>query len=137
MVDVQHRRRSAELHQLLCPPQTTPKTWLLRDTPDCGSGQDTVTVEVQTLTITGFKFILCDFPPRKPRVSSTEMDLKMAGRRLVALSQLPERLTRDKLEDSDWVTFAVLVNKSTPQSSSSVGSAVTSEPQPRPAVDTL
>ncbi|XP_024912963.1 protein MCM10 homolog [Cynoglossus semilaevis] len=56
---------------------------------------------------------------RKPRVSSTEMDLKMAGRRLVALSQLPERLTRDKLEDSDWVTFAVLVNKSTPQSSSS------------------
>lgn len=45
----------------------------------------------------------------------------MADRRLIRLSQLPERLAREKLEDSDWVTFAVLVNKATPQSSSSVG----------------
>ena len=45
----------------------------------------------------------------------------MADRRLIRLSQLPERLTREKLEDSDWVTFAVLVNKATPQSNSSVG----------------
>uniref|UniRef100_A0A8D3EFH2 Protein MCM10 homolog n=1 Tax=Scophthalmus maximus TaxID=52904 RepID=A0A8D3EFH2_SCOMX len=56
---------------------------------------------------------------RKPRVSSSEMDRKMADRRLIRLSQLPERLAREKLEDSDWVTFAVLVNKATPQSSSS------------------
>ncbi|KAM6961558.1 protein MCM10 homolog [Tautogolabrus adspersus] len=56
---------------------------------------------------------------RKPRVSSSEMDRKMADRRLIRLSQVPERLTREKLEDSDWVTFAVLVNKATPQSSSS------------------
>ncbi|XP_034529763.1 protein MCM10 homolog [Notolabrus celidotus] len=56
---------------------------------------------------------------RKPRVSSCEMDRKMADRRLIRLSELPERLTREKLEDSDWVTFAVLVNKVTPQSSSS------------------
>ncbi|XP_060886038.1 protein MCM10 homolog isoform X1 [Labrus mixtus] len=56
---------------------------------------------------------------RKPRVSSSEMDRKMADRRLIRLSQVPERLTREKLEDSDWVTFAVLVNKVTPQSSSS------------------
>ncbi|KAM6895616.1 protein MCM10 homolog [Xenentodon cancila] len=56
---------------------------------------------------------------RKPRVSSSEMDRKMADRRLIRLSQVPERLTREKLEDSDWVTFAVLVNKATPQSNSS------------------
>lgn len=45
----------------------------------------------------------------------------MAERRAVRLSQLPERLAREKLEDSDWVTFAVLVNKTTQQSNSSVG----------------
>lgn len=45
----------------------------------------------------------------------------MADRRTVRLSQLPERLAREKLEDSDWVTFAVLVNKSTQKSNSSVG----------------
>ncbi len=49
------------------------------------------------------------------------MDRKMADRRLIRLSQVPERLTREKLEDSDWVTFGVLVNKVTPQSNSSVG----------------
>ncbi|XP_030004334.1 protein MCM10 homolog [Sphaeramia orbicularis] len=56
---------------------------------------------------------------RKPRVSSIEMDHKMGGRRLIRLSELPERLAREKLEDSDWVTFAVLINKATPQSNSS------------------
>ncbi|XP_028426527.1 protein MCM10 homolog isoform X2 [Perca flavescens] len=56
---------------------------------------------------------------RKPRVSSSEMDRKMADRRLIRLSQVPERAAREKLEDSDWVTFAVLVNKVTQQSSSS------------------
>ncbi|CAK6959875.1 protein MCM10 homolog [Scomber scombrus] len=56
---------------------------------------------------------------RKPRVSSCEMDRKMADRRMIRLSQVPERLTREKLEDVDWVTFAVLVNKATPQSNSS------------------
>ena len=45
----------------------------------------------------------------------------MADRRLIRLSQVPERLAREKLEDSDWVTFAVLVSKATPQSNSSVG----------------
>uniref|UniRef100_A0A3P8ZN06 Protein MCM10 homolog n=1 Tax=Esox lucius TaxID=8010 RepID=A0A3P8ZN06_ESOLU len=56
---------------------------------------------------------------RRPRVSSTEMDRKMADRRLIRLSQLPERLSREKLEENDWVTFAVLVSKATPQSNSS------------------
>ncbi|XP_030576225.1 protein MCM10 homolog [Archocentrus centrarchus] len=56
---------------------------------------------------------------RKPRVSSSEMDRKMADRRLIRLSQVPERMAQEKLEDSDWVTFAVLVSKATPQSNSS------------------
>ncbi|XP_028306188.1 protein MCM10 homolog isoform X2 [Gouania willdenowi] len=56
---------------------------------------------------------------RKPRVSSSEMERKMADRRLIRLSQVPERLAREKLEESDWVTFAVVVNKATPQSNSS------------------
>ncbi|KAJ0056932.1 hypothetical protein NL108_000740, partial [Boleophthalmus pectinirostris] len=56
---------------------------------------------------------------RKPRVSSTDMERKMADRRLIRLSSVPERLTREKLEESDWVTFAVVVSKATPQSSNS------------------
>uniref|UniRef100_A0A8C8FS61 Protein MCM10 homolog n=1 Tax=Oncorhynchus tshawytscha TaxID=74940 RepID=A0A8C8FS61_ONCTS len=55
----------------------------------------------------------------RPRVSSTEMDRKMADRKLIRLSQLPGRLAREKLDECDWVTFAVLVNKATPQSNSS------------------
>ncbi|XP_070710116.1 protein MCM10 homolog [Pempheris klunzingeri] len=56
---------------------------------------------------------------KKPRVSSSDMDRRMADRRLIRLSQVPERLARESLEDSDWVTFAVLVSKATPQSNSS------------------
>ncbi|KAJ8373521.1 hypothetical protein SKAU_G00041010 [Synaphobranchus kaupii] len=56
---------------------------------------------------------------RRPRVSSMEMERKMADRRLIRLSQLPDKLVRERLEDSDWVTFAVLVSKVTPQSNSS------------------
>lgn len=46
----------------------------------------------------------------------------MANRRVIRLSQLPERLARENLEDSDWVTFAVLINKITPQSKNNVSS---------------
>ncbi|XP_051974702.1 protein MCM10 homolog [Xyrauchen texanus] len=53
---------------------------------------------------------------RKPRLSSIDLEQKMANRRMIKLSQLPDRLARDNLEDSDWVTFAVVVNKITPQS---------------------
>ncbi|KAK2892975.1 hypothetical protein Q8A67_012963 [Cirrhinus molitorella] len=53
---------------------------------------------------------------RKPRLSSIDIEQKMANRRLIKLSQLPDRLARDNLEDSDWVTFAVVINKITPQS---------------------
>ena len=44
----------------------------------------------------------------------------MAERRLIRLSQLPQRVVTEKLEDSDWVTFAVLINKATKQSKGSV-----------------
>ncbi|KAJ3612011.1 hypothetical protein NHX12_020290 [Muraenolepis orangiensis] len=56
---------------------------------------------------------------RNPRVSSCEMDRKMADRRLIRLSTLPQRVTQEKLEDSDWVTFAVLIGKATKQSKGS------------------
>ncbi|KAK6482574.1 protein MCM10-like protein isoform X1 [Huso huso] len=56
---------------------------------------------------------------RRPRVSSTEMERKMSDRKVIRLSQLPEKLAREKLDESDWVTFGVVVNKFTPQSSSS------------------
>ncbi|KTF88487.1 hypothetical protein cypCar_00048057, partial [Cyprinus carpio] len=55
-----------------------------------------------------------------PRLSSIDIEQKMASRRLIKLSQLPDRLARDNLEDSDWVTFAVMINKITPQSKSNL-----------------
>ncbi|XP_072530076.1 protein MCM10 homolog [Salminus brasiliensis] len=53
---------------------------------------------------------------RRPRLSSVEIDHKMANRKMIKLSQLPDRLAKDNLEDSDWVTFAVVISKITPQS---------------------
>ena len=61
--------------------------------------------------------LLCS---RNPLVSSCEMDRKMAERRLIRLSQMPQRIVQEKLEDSDWVTFAVLINKATRQAKGSV-----------------
>ncbi|XP_074937670.1 protein MCM10 homolog isoform X2 [Phalacrocorax aristotelis] len=53
---------------------------------------------------------------RKPRVSSAEMDRKMANRKLIRLSQLKSKLATENLEEMDWVTFGVIVKKITPQS---------------------
>ncbi|KAM9467704.1 protein MCM10 homolog [Clarias gariepinus] len=53
---------------------------------------------------------------RRPRLSSVEIEHKMSNRRMIRLSQLPDRLARENLENSDWVTFAVVINKITPQS---------------------
>ncbi|XP_009706567.1 PREDICTED: protein MCM10 homolog [Cariama cristata] len=53
---------------------------------------------------------------RKPRVSSAEMDRKMANRKLIRLSQLKSKLAAENLEEIDWVTFGVIVKKITPQS---------------------
>ncbi|XP_058525451.1 protein MCM10 homolog [Ochotona princeps] len=56
---------------------------------------------------------------RKPRVSSTEMTKKMTGRKLIRLSQIKEKMTSEKLEEIDWVTFGVILKKVTPQSANS------------------
>lgn len=53
---------------------------------------------------------------RRPRVSSTEMNKKMTGRKLIRLSQLKEKMASEKLEEVDWVTFGVILKKVTPQS---------------------
>ncbi|XP_054845097.1 protein MCM10 homolog isoform X2 [Eublepharis macularius] len=55
---------------------------------------------------------------RNPRVSSAEMERKMAGRKFIRLSQLKEKLSSGNLEEMDWVTFGVIIKKVTPQSSS-------------------
>lgn len=57
---------------------------------------------------------------RKPRVSSAEMDRKMANRKLIRLSQLKSKLAVENLEETDWVTFGVIVKKVTPQSTNNV-----------------
>ncbi|XP_078090875.1 protein MCM10 homolog isoform X2 [Mustelus asterias] len=54
---------------------------------------------------------------RNPTVSSTEMERRMRGRKLIRLSQLHSKLANENLEDTDWVTFAVVIKKVTPQSS--------------------
>ncbi|XP_062991089.1 protein MCM10 homolog [Elgaria multicarinata webbii] len=54
---------------------------------------------------------------RTPRVSSVEMERKMAGRTFIRLSQLQDKLASVNLEETDWVTFGVILKKVTPQSS--------------------
>ncbi|XP_062435063.1 protein MCM10 homolog [Rhea pennata] len=54
---------------------------------------------------------------RKPRVSSAEMERKMANRKLIRLSQIRNKSAGENLEETDWVTFGVIVKKVTPQSS--------------------
>ncbi|KAM4812123.1 LOW QUALITY PROTEIN: protein MCM10 homolog [Urocitellus parryii] len=56
------------------------------------------------------------FSGLRPRVSSTEMNKKMTGRKLIRLSQIKEKMASEKLEEMDWVTFGVIVKKVTPQS---------------------
>nr|XP_056703047.1 protein MCM10 homolog [Euleptes europaea] len=67
--------------------------------------------EVSVETFSGLRL-------RKPRVSSAEMERKMAGRKFIRLSQLQDKLSSGNLEDMDWVTFGVIIKKVTPQSSS-------------------
>ncbi|XP_061438246.1 protein MCM10 homolog [Rhineura floridana] len=54
---------------------------------------------------------------RKPRISSVEMERKMTGRKFIRLSQLQDKLASMNLEETDWVTFGVIIKKVTPQSS--------------------
>uniref|UniRef100_A0A8C0C093 Protein MCM10 homolog n=1 Tax=Buteo japonicus TaxID=224669 RepID=A0A8C0C093_9AVES len=74
--------------------------------PTCSSA---TTQPVSVETFSGLRL-------RKPRVSSAEMDRKMANRKLIRLSQLKSKLAAENLEEIDWVTFGVIVKKVTPQS---------------------
>nr|XP_009488290.1 PREDICTED: protein MCM10 homolog [Pelecanus crispus] len=74
--------------------------------PTCSSA---TTQPVSVETFSGLRL-------RKPRVSSAEMDRKMANRKLIRLSQLKSKLAAENLEEIDWVTFGVIVKKLTPQS---------------------
>ncbi|KAI2665533.1 hypothetical protein H4Q32_021851 [Labeo rohita] len=98
-------RESAKVNSTLKspPPIKTPPT-VRQATP-----RPSVSQEVAVEKFSGLRL-------RKPRLSSIDIEQKMASRRLIKLSQLPDRLARDNLEDSDWVTFAVVINKITPQS---------------------
>ncbi|XP_061662720.1 protein MCM10 homolog [Syngnathoides biaculeatus] len=96
-------------------PQRSSTTFQRRPCPTSSAGPpklDSLPKDVAMEKYSGLRL-------RKPRVSSSDMDRKMADRRLIRLSQVPDRLQREKLEDSDWVTFGVLVSKATPQSSKS------------------
>lgn len=53
-------------------------------------------------------------------MSSTEMSRKMTGRKLIRLSQIKEKVATENLEETDWVTFGVILRKVTPQSANSV-----------------
>ncbi|KFW08074.1 Protein MCM10, partial [Eurypyga helias] len=75
-------------------------------TPACSSA---TTQPVSVETFSGLRL-------RKPRVSSAEMERKMANRKLIRLSQLKSKLAVENLEEVDWVTFGVIVKKVTPQS---------------------
>ncbi|XP_058388416.1 protein MCM10 homolog [Diceros bicornis minor] len=78
--------------------------------PPRSSGETAQTVSVEAFS--GLRL-------RRPRVSSTEMNKKMIGRKLIRLSQLKEKMSSEKLEEIDWVTFGVILKKITPQSSNS------------------
>ncbi|XP_006873239.1 PREDICTED: protein MCM10 homolog [Chrysochloris asiatica] len=76
--------------------------------PSGSSGEPAQTVSVEAFS--GLRL-------RRPRVSSTEMNRKMVGRKLIRLSHIKEKMASETLEEMDWVTFGVIVKKVTPQSS--------------------
>ncbi|KAM8820160.1 protein MCM10 homolog [Eudromia elegans] len=83
----------------------------IRDkTPQAPTCSSTAAQPVSVETFSGLRL-------RKPRVSSTEMDRKMANRKLIRLSQIKSKIGAENLEETDWVTFGVIVRKVTPQSS--------------------
>nr|XP_010991993.1 protein MCM10 homolog isoform X2 [Camelus dromedarius] len=98
------------------PLRTTPGNKPSGMTRDQSAGTPRTSVEMaQTVSVEAFSGLRL----RKPRVSSTEMNKKMTGRKLIRLSQLKEKMAREKLEEIDWVTFGVILKKITPQSSNS------------------
>ncbi|XP_068024334.1 protein MCM10 homolog isoform X2 [Melanerpes formicivorus] len=87
----------------------TPSKVTREKTPHVPLCSSATTQPVSVETFSGLRL-------RKPRVSSAEMDRKMANRKLIRLSQLKSKLAAEKLEEIDWVTFGVIVKKVTPQS---------------------
>ncbi|XP_010020551.1 PREDICTED: protein MCM10 homolog [Nestor notabilis] len=87
----------------------TPSKVTREKTPHIPTCSRATTQPVSVETFSGLRL-------RKPRVSSAEMDRKMANRKLIRLSQLKSKLAVENLEEIDWVTFGVIVKKVTPQS---------------------
>ncbi|KFZ48883.1 Protein MCM10, partial [Antrostomus carolinensis] len=87
----------------------TPSKVTREKTPHMPACSSATTQPVSMETFSGLRL-------RKPRVSSAEMDRKMANRKLIRLSQLKSKLAAENLEEIDWVTFGVIVKKITPQS---------------------
>ncbi|KAM6288464.1 protein MCM10 homolog isoform 2-T2 [Spheniscus humboldti] len=87
----------------------TPSKVTREKTPHMPMCSSATTQPVSVETFSGLRL-------RKPRVSSAEMDRKMANRKLIRLSQLKSKLAAENLEEIDWVTFGVIVKKTTPQS---------------------
>ncbi|KFQ67853.1 Protein MCM10, partial [Phaethon lepturus] len=87
----------------------TPSKVTREKTPHMPTCFSATTQPVSVETFSGLRL-------RKPRVSSAEMDRKMANRKLIRLSQLKSKLAAENLEEIDWVTFGVIVKKVTPQS---------------------
>ncbi|XP_062487890.1 protein MCM10 homolog [Pezoporus occidentalis] len=87
----------------------TPSKVTREKTPHMPTSSSATTQPVSVETFSGLRL-------RKPRVSSAEMDRKMANRKLIRLSQLKSKLATENLEETDWVTFGVIVKKVTPQS---------------------
>lgn len=56
-------------------------------------------------------------------VSSTVMEARMAGRKMVKMSLVPTFVKSKNVED-DWVTVGVLVSKSAPKTSKNVGASL-------------
>uniref|UniRef100_A0A8C4JY80 Protein MCM10 homolog n=1 Tax=Dromaius novaehollandiae TaxID=8790 RepID=A0A8C4JY80_DRONO len=91
-------------------PGNTPSKVTRDKTPQVPACSSTTAQPVSVETFSGLRL-------RKPRVSSAEMDRKMANRKLIRLSQIKSKLAGENLEETDWVTFGVIVKKVTPQSS--------------------
>nr|XP_014425964.1 protein MCM10 homolog isoform X2 [Pelodiscus sinensis] len=101
---------SLPLQPLRSTPGNRPKVATRDWTPQVQGGSSVTDQPASVETFSGLRL-------RKPRVSSVEMDRKMAGRKLVRLSQLQSKLAGGSLEETDWVTFGVIIKKITPQSS--------------------
>ncbi|CAM4483080.1 protein MCM10 homolog [Caretta caretta] len=101
---------SSSFQPLRSTPGNRPKMATRDRTPQVQGSSSVTDQPVSVETFSGLRL-------RKPRVSSVEIDRKMAGRKLIRLSQLQGKLAGGNLEETDWVTFGVIIKKITPQSS--------------------